>query len=273
MIEGFETNRNAKDDILRAFCDITHKNEVSDIATFGVGRWPSFNYETWTKNPVAVVGTLRGTETIIWESQKRNHPFYYMDHAYFHATRTYAGDIQYRIIKSQMQLNKVVDLEKEDYDRIERYKPIRTQPFHKSGEHILLCPPTKAICRLYDLGDEQMWIDNMITELQKYTDRNIIVRMKDEKKSLHEQLQNCHAIVTHQSTAAIPAITQGTPSFCDSVSQSAPVSETDISKIETPFYPDDDLRQHWIDSLLSCQFNMKEIGDGTARRVVDRLQV
>ena len=36
MIEGFETNRNAKDNILRAFCDITHKNEVSDIAAFGV---------------------------------------------------------------------------------------------------------------------------------------------------------------------------------------------------------------------------------------------
>jgi len=51
-----------------------------------------------------------------------------------------------------------------------------------------------------------------------------------------------------------------------------PVAEIDISRIETPFYPDDDLRQDWIDSLLSCQFNMKEIGDGTARRVVDRLQ-
>ena len=272
MIEGFETNRNAKDNILRAFCDITHKNEVSDIAAFGVGRWPTFYMQKWTTNPVAVVGTLRGTETIIWESQKREHPFYYMDHAYFHTTRNYSGDIQYRIIKSQMQLNRLVDLEQEDYDRIERYKPIRTQPFQKSGEHILLCPPSQAICRLYDLGDEEMWIEGMIAELSNYTGRNIIVRKKDTKINLMDHLKDCHALVTHQSTAAITAITQGVPVFCDHISQAVPVAEIDISRIETPFYPDDDLRQDWIDSLLSCQFNMKEIGDGTARRAVDRLQ-
>ena len=141
MIEGFETNRNTKDNILRAFCDITHKNNRKDIPQFEVGDWPTFDMQKWTTNPVAVVGTLRGTETIIWESQKREHPFYYMDHAYFHATRNYSGDIQYRIIKSQMQLNRLVDLEQEDYDRIKRYKPIRTQPFQKSGGHNSICSP------------------------------------------------------------------------------------------------------------------------------------
>ena len=271
-VEGFKTNTGIKDKILESFCDFTHENTRTNIPQFELGDWPTFNKQKWTENSVAVVGTLRGTETIIWESQRRGHNFYYMDHAYFHATRLYQGDIQYRIIKSQMQLNHLVDLDDEDYKRIDRYKPITTKPFTKNGNHILLCPPTKAICRLYNLGDEQSWIDDMVSELKSHTDRDIIIRKKDETKTLQEQLKNCHAIVTHQSTAAIQAILQGVPSFCDLISQSVPVSEIDISKIETPFYPDDDLRQQWIDSLLSCQFDMSEISNGKAREIVDRLQ-
>lgn len=271
-VEGFKTNTGIKDKILESFCDFTHENTRTNIPQFELGDWPTFNKQKWTENSVAVVGTLRGTETIIWESQRRGHNFYYMDHAYFHATRLYQGDIQYRIIKSQMQLNHLVDLDEEDYKRIDRYKPITTKSFTKNGNHILLCPPTKAICRLYNLGDEQSWIDDMVLELKSHTDRDIIIRKKDETKTLQEQLKNCHAIVTHQSTAAIQAILQGVPSFCDLISQSVPVSEIDISKIETPFYPDDDLRKEWIDSLLSCQFNMSEISSGKAREIVDRLQ-
>lgn len=271
-VEGFKTNTGIKDKILESFCDFTHENTRTNIPQFELGDWPTFNKQKWTENSVAVVGTLRGTETIIWESQRRGHNFYYMDHAYFHATRLYQGDIQYRIIKSQMQLNHLVDLDEEDYKRIDRYKPITTKPFTKNGNHILLCPPTKAICRLYNLGDEQSWIDDMVLELKSHTDRDIIIRKKGETKTLQEQLKNCHAIVTHQSTAAIQAILQGVPSFCDLISQSVPVSETDISKIETPFYPDEDLRKEWIDSLLSCQFNMSEISSGKAREIVDRLQ-
>ena len=72
----------------------------------------------------------------------------------------------------------------------------------------------QSICRLYNLGDEQLWIDTQLTELQKYTDRNIIVRKKDTKVSLQKQLENCHAIVTHQSTKRrIEAIMSGVPSF------------------------------------------------------------
>ena len=271
-VEGFKTNTGIKDKILESFCDFTHENTRTNIPQFELGDWPTFNKQKWTENSVAVVGTLRGTETIIWESQRRGHNFYYMDHAYFHATRLYQGDIQYRIIKSQMQLNHLVDLDEEDYKRIDRYKPITTKPFTKNGNHILLCPPTKAICRLYNLGDEQSWIDDMLLELKSHTDRDIIIRKKDETKTLQEQLKNCHAIVTHQSTTAIQSILQGVPSFCDLISQSVPVSETDISKIETPFYPDDDLRKQWIDSLLSCQFSMSEISNGKAREIVDRLQ-
>ena len=274
MIEGFCTST-GKDEFIRAFCDTVHTNSKTGIKPLEVGEWPTFDMKKWTKNPVAVVGTLRGTEQIIWECQKRLHPFYYMDHAYFGATRDYKpgpNGILYRLIRSQMQLNYIVELEKEDKQRIKKFGKIDRKPFHKNGEHILLCPPTKAICRLYHLGDEQLWIDTQITELQKYTDRNIIVRKKDTKTSLLKQLENCHAIVTHQSTAAIEAILNGVPSFCDEVSASKEVSECMYENIESPHYPDDDLINQWVDSLLSVQFTSEEFKDGTAYNTATRLQ-
>jgi len=275
MIEGFCTST-GKDVFIEAFCDIVHKNSKTGIKPFEVGEWPTFDMKKWTKNPVAVVGTLRGTEQIIWECQKRLQPFYYMDHAYFGATRNYQpgpNGVLYRVIKSQMQMNFILEPDSEDLKRIKKYKPIDRKPYNGVGEHILVCPPTQAVCRLYNIGDEKMWIDSMIVELQKYTDRNIIVRKKDEKKSLSQQLENCHAVVSHQSTAAIEAVLNGVPSFCDNVSAAKEVSESIIENIETPYYPDEDLVQQWIDSLLSCQFTMEEIKSGLAKEVVDRLQV
>jgi len=279
MIEGFCTNT-GKDVFIHALCNsvggYVHQNDVKNIGQFEQGNWPHLDWNKWTDKPCAIVGTLRGTERIIWECQKRNHPFYYMDHAYFGATRDYKSKgpngVLYRLIRSQMQLNYIIELEKEDRDRIKKFGKINWKPFTKDGEHILLCPPTKAICRLYHLGDEQLWIDTQLTELQKYTDRNIIVRKKDTKIPLQKQLQNCHAVVTHQSTAAIEAILNGVPSFCDEVSAANEVSESLYENIESPHYPDDDLIKQWTDSLLAVQFTGDEFKNGTAYHTATRLQ-
>ena len=120
MIEGFCTST-GKDEFIKAFCDIVHVNSQNDIEQFAFGDWPTFDWQKWTTNPIAVVGTLRGSEKVIWECQKRNHEFYYMDHAYFHATRDYkAGRFGqlYRVVKNQMQLNKIVELTEKDKERI-----------------------------------------------------------------------------------------------------------------------------------------------------------
>ena len=273
MIEGFCTGSGAKDRYIVAFSKIVHRNSREKIPPFEKGSWPTFDWEKWTTNPLAVVGTLRGSEEIIWECQRRNHEFYYMDHAYFHATRDYRpgqyGQL-YRVVKNQMQLNKLVELTNADKKRIEKYKPITFNSW-KFGTYILICPPTKAICRLYNI-DEQGWLDKVITQLRKYTDRQIIVRKKDSKTSLLEQLKSCHAMVTMQSTAAIEAVMNGVPVFCDKVSQANAIGENDLSKIEKPYYADRDIIEKWIDSLLSCQFTMEEIKNGIAHEVVKRLQ-
>ena len=277
MIEGFCTG-GFKDKFIYAFSHIVHKNERHKIPQFEVGSWPSFDWEKWTTNPVAVVGTLRGSERVIWECQKRNHEFYYMDHAYFHATRRYHNNespwgLLYRVIKNQMQMNKLLDLQPEDYKRIEKYKtekPIKREDWH-FGHKILVCPPTKAICRLYHI-DEQKWLDDTLNKLRKHTDRLIVVRHKDSTLPLEKELSECHALVTMQSTAAIEAVMHGVPVFVDEVSQANPIGENDLSKIEKPYYAERDIIQKWIDSLLACQFTMNEIKSGEAYEAARRLQ-
>ena len=79
-------------------------------------------------------------------------------------------------------------------------------------------------------------------------------------------------MVTMQSTAAIEAVLSGVPVFCDEVSQSNVVGQSDLTKIERPYYPDKELIDKWIDSLLSCQFTLEEIKNGVAYETVKRLQ-
>ena len=79
-------------------------------------------------------------------------------------------------------------------------------------------------------------------------------------------------MVTMQSTAAIEAVLNGVPVFCDEVSQANVIGENDLSKIERPYYADRDIVRKWIDSLLACQFTLNEIKSGEAFEAARRLQ-
>jgi len=46
------------------------------------------------------------------------------------------------------------------------------------------------------------------------------------------------------------------------------VSNTDLSKIESPWYPDRDFLEKWLRHLAYCQFSNQELADGTALRIL-----
>lgn len=167
-------------------------------------------------------------------------------------------------------MNYIQKLEAKDYKRISKYRKPEINDF-REGQHILVFPPTRAVCRYYGYN-EARWIADKISILRKHTDREIIVRTKDTEIPLQDQLRHAHAVVSSQSTAAIEAVLSGVPSFCEEISQCLPVSKTDLSEIEKPYYPDRGLLQRWIDSLLACQFTFEEIENGTCYEAVKRLQ-
>ena len=98
-------------------------------------------------------------------------------------------------------------------------------------------------------------------ELQ-YTQKNFV---GDEKKhyrfNFQDALNNCHAFVTHNSTASVDSCIRGVPTFVTSdLALCWSVANKDLTKIASPEYPD---RGQWVNDLGYKLWSVKEIKDGT----------
>jgi len=285
MLVGFGT-RVVLDNVVRPFVENENgkfwKPQFKGghhVGPFEQTIWPGFDMKDFLKekNDVAVFGILRGTENWLNKCKQLGLNYYYFDHAYFfkahnHQLNRISNIRAYRITKNGENLNKIVELNDEDRNRIQKYKQFeetfRLKDIRK-GRDILIIPPTEAVCRYYKITDLNRWIRKTKEEIRKYTDRNFIVRYKTDTRPLDEDLQNAHCVVTFQSTVGITAILKGIPVICDDVSMCKPVSIR-YEDIEKEYIRDNDLVNKWIDSLLANQFSMIEIQDGTAKRIVDK---
>src|SRR6056300_61385 len=220
------------------------------VGPFEQSIWPGFDMNEFLKekNDVAVFGILRGTENWLYKCKQLGLNYYYFDHAYFFKAhghkRNHISDIQsYRITKNGENLNKIVELNDEDRNRIQKYKhfkeTFRLKDIRKDKD-ILIIPPTEAV-----------------------------IRYKTDTRPLDEDLHKAYCVVTFQSTVGITAILKGIPVICDDVSMCKPVS-IKYDDIEKEYIRDNDLVNKWIDSLLANQFSIIEIQDGTAKRIVDK---
>jgi len=126
--------------------------------------------------------------------------------------------------------------------------------------------------------DLDQWLEDTIKEIKKYTDRPIVVRERVKSrtervvnKSLKEALgENVFALVTFNSNAATEAVMYGYPAFTLAPSHAAkPVTLQDLSKIETPYYPEEDKVRAWLHHLAYCQYHVNELRDGSAKRMLD----
>jgi hypothetical protein len=267
VIQGFET-RELTDQVIRPFVKsakgILHLKNKS-VEQYEQTTWPTFNNNELTKHPIVVFGILRGTGELIKECQRINHTYYHFDHAYYfkeqkHGKNSIFNERIYRLTKNGMMLSYIDKLDNTDKKRLIKFKKyIEIKPWTKKGDYILVLPPSEHVNLWYDFTN---WEKDTVNKLKQYTQREIRVRKKDSKTPFMEELKNAWAVVTSQSTAAVDAIINGVPSFCDEISMAKPVSHTDLSLIETPFYPEN--REEWLDSLLANQYLMSEIENGFA---------
>ncbi len=123
----------------------------------------------------------------------------------------------------------------------------------------MIAAPTKTFLSSHP-GAGAWWITETIDALARVTDRQIVIRDKESKRSLQSDLHGAHALVTHGSIAAVEAVILGCPVFVHPDSAATPVGRTDLTKIESPIYPD---RQPWLNSLAYSQWTEDEFTDGT----------
>jgi hypothetical protein len=130
-------------------------------------------------------------------------------------------------------------------------------PWNKSGSHIVVAD---TLPDYWNLFCDENWCKRTVEELKQYTSRKIVIRDKESKRPLYEELKNAHCLVAHGSIAAVESVIMGCPVFVSGISAAKFMGQTDFSKIETPVYPD---RQKWLHALAYSQFNEKELVDGT----------
>lgn len=232
--------------------------------------------ETLT-DPVLVRGIAAGK--IIDYVKSKGRDFYFIETGYFGnymcEGNTSARKFWHRIVKNEMQHTRIIDVPDDRWSDMCRYDTrLEWKGWKKSGSKILIVAPSEKPCKYYGV-DKDEWIINTITELKKYTDREIVIREKADRtertsgKVIYEAFdEDVFAVVTYNSIAAAEAVAYGIPAFALAPTAATPVCLDDLSKIETPYYPDYDFVRKWLSSLAYGQFNLAEILTGTAWKMV-----
>lgn len=207
---------------------------------------------------IPVVGCSPQLTPMIAKWRETNRPFVYWDRGYWF--RVYATWLPrgtnggyYRFHCNSYQLQQI---NPRSADRWNAMK-IDVRPWNKGGRHIVIAAPTRTYSRFHRT---ESWIADTIDALARVTDRQLIIRDKESKRPLQQDLEGAHCLVTHGSIAAVEAVICGTPVFVHRDSAAALVGQTDLKKIETPVYPE---RQPWLQALSHNQFNERELVDGT----------
>ena len=249
--------------------------------------WPHLESEEWGRSKVDSYwfwGFMRNTKRIVEVAEEKKIDWFFIDHVYLyhqrHSMFEKYGDFRnclFRVCKNNYVINKITDTNDHRYlelkARFAKDDELEILDWKKSGKHIVVFPPSWWLCKNLGMRAEDV-LKNTIEELKKHTDREIRVRVKKINGAynpvpLHEDLKDCHAVVSYQSSAAAKAIIKGVPSFTitDKYSAAIPMSQTDLSKIETPIYPDN--RYEWLCNLANHQFYANEIQSGYAERYLN----
>lgn len=235
--------------------------------------------ETWNysadQSPLVIRGIMK--HKLIKQCWQDRRPFRFIDTGYFgnHAcpSNPHGWKLWHRIVPNNLQHNSIMSVSN---DRWRRHGI--TLGARQHGTKIVIAAPDEKPCIFYGV-DFESWVANTVATIKLYTDRPIEIRQRDpnrknrQRNSLSQALRDAHALITFNSNAATEAIMQGTPSFVLAPCHAAtPVANTDLAKIDNPWWPDDDLRQRWAHSLAYGQFHIDEMRSGHAHRILDQLE-
>ena len=197
------------------------------------------------------------------ETRAAGHDWWYGDHAYF-------GRFQfYRVTKNAFQHT---GLGQGDAVRMKALD-LEIRPWQRAGRHVLVCPPDHEWAALMGF-DAAEWLAAQLQTLRAHTGREIRVRQRAAatRTPLAADLQDCWALVTHASNAAVEALLAGVPVFAtDPHCAARAMGSGELADIERPVYPDG--REQWAAVLAANQWTLQEIAEGQCWRRIGNAQV
>lgn len=249
-------------------------DEYIDMYARGLGQEPT-PLETWryedSREPLMLRGIMK--HKIIKQCWADRRPFWYMDSGYVgnrpNPQNPHGWKQWHRLVLNNLQHGDVVP---RPADRWQRHGI--AMPQRRYGSKILLAAPDAKPCVFYGIKFEE-WIDQTVATIRQHTDREIVIRERNPDRQarvasdLQSALTDVHAVVTFNSIAATESVLAGVPAFALAPSNAAiPVANTDLSKIDNPWYPEREQIYDWACHLAYGQFHNSELLDGTALRIL-----
>lgn len=215
--------------------------------------------------PFVVWGQEWLTLDIVPPAVRSGRPFFHIDNGYWRPARGQRTGYYRMCYRSMSPI--LLAPAAADRERGVRMGGTGMRPWRKTGAHILLALPGRHFGLALGFNMDA-WVATAEAEIRRSTDRPIVVRERTLTRPLDVDLRDCWALVTHSSNVATEAAWSGVPVFVAPTSPAAPVGNLDLSAIETPTMPD---RTLWWASLMSQQFTIDEMANGTARDFMGRV--
>lgn len=190
------------------------------------------------KSIPVIVGNLHGADNIQIECRKQKIPYILIDHGYFHREMDLSW-ARFCVNNYHCTDWRISDRE---IPKVQEYR---------SGENVVILPPPNKIEYVYGAYG---WLDTIIAEIRKHTERKIIVKRKGEG-DFKKVLEKAHVIVSFGSVADVEALVRGVPVIASPYSPATPISNR-IKDIENLTYFD---RTAWLSSLAASEWHKDEM--------------
>jgi lipopolysaccharide biosynthesis glycosyltransferase len=253
---------------------VKYKNELQYdeyLQSFVIGsngRLSDWKTEETTNTPLIIRGLGGGSRKAIKHCWETGREFYAIDTGYF-GNQGSKAKIWHRISKNELQNTQPIIERPEDRLLNWKYKKFT------DGKKILLVPPSEKVMMLWDQSSPEEWVNSVSTELRKYTDRPIEIRLKPDRRdrittqSLEVAMaDDVYCIVTYNSIAALEALNFGKPAIALGPNCATAVCNTSLSDIESLNRPSEDEMHALMCHLSYCQFNRGEMMSGYAWNIV-----
>jgi hypothetical protein len=219
-----------------------------------------------------------------WQDKK---DFYYIDTGYFGNFASPGNPsgrkLFHRIVKNDLQKHWLEKHSGDRWQEICRIDPrYQWKDWKKKGRKILIVVPNRKSCVFYGydvdpyVNGEKPWLIKTIETIKKHTDMEIVIREKGSRSarqhhSIFDALdEGVFATVAFNSIAALESVIYGVPAFVTVPCAASPLALTDLTKITTPYYPNEDLVSKHCRSLAYGQFTSEEIINGTAWKLLNQ---
>jgi hypothetical protein len=203
------------------------------------------------EDPIVVWGQLRGAKDLLAKSKS----FYRMDHAYV------GRNDYYRITYGDFQPSAITQRPADRWEALKKRYQLKVGDWRK-GKNVLV---TLSDPRTYDFFGNPTWPTEIERDIRKHTERPIVLRKRDEKRPIAEDLRDAFCLVTFASNSVIESLMAGVPVFTLGPSIARPMGLADLSKLESPLYPEN--REEFFRHMAYSQFTPEEFQVGVLKRI------